>query len=339
MLTTPFLNVEGLLTRDFRLDVKRAVESPFHLPETRHRMPGTIEAELRDAQGVVLLRQPADWRFPQSCGQSTGLGTVGWLRLSMPRHPEGVELAIVREGRVLWRQKIAASAPKVSVSAASVSGGKATFKLSTTPANAAIETLLIDERGRARPINEEIRQGTLTLGLSSFAGSGMSRLRVVATRDLRSDFADSAVFATPEPVIAGRILAPRDGGELAPDQPVSLLGNVSIAQNGLPLDWAVAKPVWLVDGSEQPVQGDCIAIEPLPPGEHVIELCQADRARMLHSVTVKVRERSALQAELDDALKRVATSQARRAVTAPATSKASITRRARAGAQTPCKCC
>ncbi len=339
MLNT-YLNVEGVLARDFRLDVKRAVESRFHLSANLDAAPGPIEAELRDAQGAVLLRQPADWRFPESCGRPMGLGTAGWLRLSMPRHPDGVELSIVRERRVLWRQEIAASAPTVSVSAASVSGDKATFKVSVKPATAVIEAMLIDEQGRARLVKEEIRHGKLTLVLPAFAGAGTSRLRVVATQDLRSGFADSGTFATPEPLVSGRIVAPRQGEELASDQPVSLQGNVSIAQNGWPMDWAAAKPVWVVDGAEQPVRGDCVAIDALPPGEHVVELREAggSHARVLHKVTVKVRERSALQSELDEVLKRLAASQARRVVTVPAAMKEPAAR-ARAGAHAPCKCC
>ena len=340
MLST-YLNVEGLLARDFRLDVKRAVESRFHLSAHLNATPGPIEAELRDAQGVVLLRQPADWRFPEPCNQPSGLGTPGWLRVSIPRHPDGAELSIVREGRVLWRQEIAASAPSVSLKLLSVSGDKATFTVSAKPASAAFEAMLIDERGRARPVNAEIRQGKLTVMLRAFAGSGTSRLRVVATQDLRSVFADSAPFATPTPVTAGRILAPRQGEELAPDQPVSLIGNVSIAQNGLPLDWAAAKPVWVVDGSEQPMQGDCVAIDAMPPGDHVIELRQGvgSLAQVLHKVTVKVRGRSALQAELDEALKRLAASQSRRVVAVPAATSTKPAARLRTGAHAPCKCC
>jgi len=335
-----YLNVEGLLARDFRLEVKRAVESRFHLSANRDAASGPIEAELRDAQGVLLLRQPADWRFPEGCGQPTGLGTPGWLRVSVPRHPDAVALSIVREGRMLWRQKIAASAPVVSVSDASVSGGKATFRVSVAPATAVIEVMLIDERGRARRVSEEVRRGKLTVALPAFAGAGTSRLRVVATQDLRSGFADSAPFATPAPIAAGRILAPRQGEELAPGQPITLMGNLSIAQNSLPLDWAAVKPVWVVDGSEQALQGDCVAIEALPPGEHLVELREGDgaRARVLHQVTVKVRERSALQVELDEALKRVAATQARRVVTVPAATTPAAAR-VRLGAHGPCKCC
>lgn len=339
MLNT-YLNIEGLLTRDFRLDVKRAVESRFHLSANVDAAPGPVEAELRDAQGVVLLRLPADWRFPEGCGRPTGQASVGWLRVSMPRHPDGADLSVVREGRLLWRQKIAPVAPVVSVSAASVSGDTATFKVAATPATSALEVMLIDERGRARRVDEPVRQGRLTLALKAFAGAGAARLRVVATQDLRSGHADSPPFATPAAVVAGRIVSPRQGEDVAADQPISLIGNVSIEQNGLPLDWADAKPVWVVDGSAQAARGDCVAIDALPPGEHVIELRQGEgsAARVLHTVTVKVRARSAVQAELGAVVDRLANSQERRVVTVPGAASRPAGR-ARAGAHGPCKCC
>jgi len=344
-----FINIEGLLNHGMGFAPIRQDESRHALAEpVAHDSDGVV-AQLCDRSGKVLLRGGCEVRFPQGCEPGPRQAMMGWLRVSMPRYEQAAEIRLLHADRVIFKANIGKEPPDVKLML--IPGGDrdtAIFRCTVSDAAATLVFTLVDENGGSRAATVERKADRCTVALAPFAGSGKSRLRVQATHDLRTAQADSAPFDTPEPIVTGRIIAPASGAELAPDQALSLIGNLSIGQNGRRLPWKERSVHWVVDGVAVSSREQCAAVDGLEPGPHVIELRHgADpvNGSVLHRVDVHVRERSADEKEYAVAAQRYDELRAdkARAGELARTATASVPGQrpapGKVGRLRPCKCC
>lgn len=312
--TNTYINLEGWLDESMQFEPVRQEESRFLLVEQHQRDTGGVIAELRDRAGSLLLARGCEHRFPKGCGPRPLQATIGWLRLSMPRHHAATEIVLLHDGRVIFSAKIGDEPPTVNVVLiASAEKHTLRFRHSALDSAASLVFAVVDESGHAYAAQVQSKDDTHTVSLTPFAGFGKCRLCVQATRDLRTAQALSEQFETPEGRVVGRIISPRDGAALAPGKALSLIGNLSIAQNGRAVQWNPQLVHWAIDGVACDSTAQCAAVDKLDPGSHVIELrygVNPAKSAVLHKVTVKVREQSSAEKEYADILQRYDTARA-----------------------------
>lgn len=303
------INLEGWLDESLQFTAVRREESRHELVESRRADVGGVFGELRDGAGTALLTRGCEVRYPKGCDPRPQQTMIGWLRVSMPLHPQASELRLMHGVREIYHAKIAAQPPTVAVElVAGAPGDIVRCRCKVSDPAAELTFTVVDATNRVRAVPVQRNTDTFDIVLAPLAGLGRCRLRVFATHELRTGRADSGTFDAPAPIVSGRILEPTNGAQLAPDQPLSLVGNLSIAQSARALPWDPQRCEWVVDGVAHGGHESCTALDSLEPGEHVIELRYAANAAqraVLHKITVTVREHSPAEKEYAAAILRL----------------------------------
>lgn len=308
-MATTCINLEGWLDHSLQFSAVRREESRYELVEPKCAAVGAVFGELRDGAGTALLTRACEVRYPQGCGAGPQPIMSGWLRVSMPLHPQAAELRLMHGEREIYRAKIGAQPPAVAVellAGAPVDIVRCRCHVSDPAAE--LTFTVVDATNRVRAVPAQRNTDAFDIELAPLAGLGRCRLRVFATHQLRTAHADSESFDTPAPIVSGRILEPTNGAQLAPNQPLSLIGNLSIAQSGRALPWDPQRCEWVVDGMAHDGRESCTALDCLEPGEHVIELrytANPAQRDMLHRISVTVREPSPAEKEYAAVLSRL----------------------------------
>jgi hypothetical protein len=244
--------------------------------------------QLLDGAGKVLVEAGIEQRVPtcqvQGTHGVTGKKIIGYL----PFDGRGRKI-IFRQGDLIRYQiEIAATSPHIEITSLEIDGNGCVHVRWNAEHERALwfNVVFVDAKRRAISVARELSDSHLTFATAELPGGPGCSIAVLATDGLRSSMARSEQFDLPQQPLRLVIMMPNDGDYVAPDHPISLLGNAhDMAGRALPDDALV----WSID-NRVVARGQRMApAGPFEPGLHCVELAYLSGDDVVACTQVKIR--------------------------------------------------
>ena len=272
MSVQTFLRFSGTLWENMEFEADTGYEVGIVPSHADIQGDGSYIVELLGPDGHSIVSFFPDVRFATGCEPDREGLSPAWVLAYLPFSPKATRLRFSRGTQVLFEQDIPVHAPRVQNIRLRRDGKRVAVSWSAKiPKGRKLrfQVWYVDDSEAEFLLAEELSRPTLKFALDELPGSKQARVRVVASDGVRSGEGLSKPFVVPNKAPVAQILCPLDGEQLPPDQPLTLMGNLSTI-SGESVPWGNIE--WRIDGKKAG-SAEQVASCPCPEsGRHSVEL-------------------------------------------------------------------